>query len=227
MGLGNNSSAIYVDLRNGKVMRYSKTNESGTFPVITAKGDTRYYYIYDFIEGHVTNFSTREEEIAGKLKLKFQIHLTSEGETYIVKMDVDSAYFRMFCSVLPNIDWKYPVKLIPRMKEENGVKKSSMIVVNNDQPMKFAFTRDFPNGKPEVTFTKNKKGEIIDIDREDEMKFFMNLISEAKASLVHPAVAMTPVKSAAPAAPAASGFGAPKETTSTDVFDFVEDDLPF
>jgi hypothetical protein len=161
MGLGNNSSAIYVDLRNGKVMRYSKTNEPGTMPVVSTKGDTRYYYIYDFIEGHVTNFSTREEEIAGKTRLKFQIHMDDKGESYLVKMDVDSSYFRMFCSVLPNINWSYPVRLIPRMKEENLVKKSSMIVVNNGNPVKFAFTKDNPNGKPEVTFTKNKKGEIV------------------------------------------------------------------
>jgi len=226
MGLGNNSSAIYVDLRNGKVMRYSKTNEPGTMPVVSTKGDTRYYYIYDFIEGHVTNFSTREEEIAGKTRLKFQIHMDDKGESYLVKMDVDSSYFRMFCSVLPNINWSYPVRLIPRMKEENQVKKSSMIVVNNGNPVKFAFTKDNPNGKPEVTFTKNKKGEIVDIDREEELKFFFDLIAKAKANLVHPAVA---------ASAPSEGFTRKAEPASESSFaadhtpfsEFPEDDLPF
>jgi hypothetical protein len=226
MGLGNNSSAIYVDLRNGKVMRYSKTNEPGTMPVVSTKGDTRYYYIYDFIEGHVTNFSTREEEIAGKSRLKFQIHMNDNGESYTVKMDVDSAYFRMFCSVIPNIDWSYPVRLIPRMKEENGVKKTSMIVINNGDPVKFAFTKDNPNGKPEVTFTKNKKGEIVDIDREEELKFFFDLVAKAKANLVHPAVAQ----------PAPSeGFTRKQNPVSESSFatdespfsEMEEDDLPF
>ena len=226
MGLGNNSSAIYVDLRNGKVMRYSKTNEPGTMPVVSTKGDTRYYYIYDFIEGHVTNFSTREEEIAGKTRLKFQIHMDDKGESYLVKMDVDSSYFRMFCSVLPNINWSYPVRLIPRMKEENQVKKTSMIVVNNGNPVKFAFTKDNPNGKPEVTFTKNKKGEIVDIDREEELKFFFDLIAKAKANLVHPAVA---------ASAPSEGFSRKAEPVSESSFtadhtpfsEFPEDDLPF
>ena len=224
MGLGNNSSAIYVDLRNGKVMRYSKTNEPGTMPIVNTKGEARYYYIYDFIEGHVTNFSTREEEIAGKLKLKFQIHLTDGGESYIVKMDVDSSYFRMFCCVLPNIDWNYPVRLIPRMKEENGVKKSSLIIVNKETPMKFAFTKDNPNGKPEVTFTKNKKGDIVDIDREEEQKFFFDLIAKAKSQLVHPAVAQS--NPTAPA-PAPSAFTAPASSTTAFLDELEEDDLPF
>jgi hypothetical protein len=224
MGLGNNSSAIYVDLRNGKVMRYSKTNEPGTMPIVNTKGEARYYYIYDFIEGHVTNFSTREEEIAGKLKLKFQIHLTDGGESYIVKMDVDSSYFRMFCCVIPNIDWNYPVRLIPRMKEENGVKKSSLIIVNKETPMKFAFTKDNPNGKPEVTFTKNKKGDIVDIDREEEQKFFFDLIAKAKSQLVHPAVAQS--NPTAPA-PAPSAFTAPASSTTAFLDELEEDDLPF
>ena len=224
MGLGNNSSAIYVDLRNGKVMRYSKTNEPGTMPIVNTKGEARYYYIYDFIEGHVTNFSTREEEIAGKLKLKFQIHLTDGGESYIVKMDVDSSYFRMFCCVIPNIDWNYPVRLIPRMKEENGVKKSSLIIVNKETPMKFAFTKDNPNGKPEVTFTKNKKGDIVDIDREEEQKFFFDLIAKAKSQLVHPAVAQS---NPATPAPAPSAFTAPASSTTAFLDELEEDDLPF
>jgi hypothetical protein len=219
MGLGNNSSAIYVDLRNGKVMRYSKTNEPGTMPVVSSKGDTRYYFIYDFIEGHVTNFSTREEEIAGKTKLKFQIHMNDNGEAYTVKMDVDSSYFRMFCSVAPNIDWNYPVRLIPRMKEENGVKKSSLIVVNKETPLKFAFTKDNPNGKPEVTFTKNKKGEIVDIDREEELKFFFKIIEKAKQMLVHPAVAQSYTPPA--------GRPIPSVVESELDVEMDDDDLPF
>jgi hypothetical protein len=224
MALGNNSSAIYVDLRNGKVMRYSKTNEPGTMPVVTSKGDTRYYFIYDFIEGTVTNFSTREEEIAGKKKLKFQVHLADGGDNYLLKMDVDSSYFRMFCSTLPNIDWNYPIRFIPRMKEENGVKKTSLIMVNNGNPIKFAFTKDNPNGKPEVTFTKNKKGEIVDIDREEELKFFFDLITKAKSQLVHPAVAQE-----APAQNFRPSTSPMKEHESEILDPFSEgaDDLPF
>ncbi len=230
MALGNNTSAIYVDLRNGKVMRYSKTNETGTFPVVTSKGDTRYYFMYDYIEGHVTGFSTREEEIAGKPKLKFQVHLSDQGENYILKMDVDSSYFRMFCCVLPNINWSYPVRFIPRLKEENGIKKSSLILVNNGTPLKFAFTKDNPNGTPEVTFTKNKKGEIIDIDREEEQKFFFDLIAKAKSQLVHPAVAQE-APSHRPSSSIPTGTPKSVDTFSSDETQetpFTEDDgLPW
>jgi hypothetical protein len=191
MALGNNSSAIYVDIRNGKIFRYSKTEQDGTTAVLNSKGEKKHYFIYDFIEGHVTGFSTREEDMQGNKKLVFQIHMTDGNDNYVVKMGVETAYFRMFCSVVPNIDFNYTVRLIPRLKEENGVKKSSMIVVNKDIPMKFAFTADNPNGKPQIQITKNKKGEIVDIDREEETQFFMNLINQTRQKLVHPAVSLS------------------------------------
>jgi hypothetical protein len=192
MALGNNSSAIYVDIRNGKIFRYSKTEQEGTTPILNSRGEKKHYFIYDYIEGHVTGFSTREEEMQGTTKLVFQVHLTDGGENYVVKMGVETAYFRMLCSVMPNIDWSYPVRLIPRIKEENGVKKSSMIIVNNNNPVKFYFTKENPNGKPDIVVTRNKKNEIVDIDREDETQFFLNLVSQMKDKLSHPAVTRQP-----------------------------------
>lgn len=189
MALGNNSSALYVDIRNGKIFRYSKTEEKGTTPVLNTKGEKKFYYIYDYIEGHVTNFSTREEEIQNTKKMIFQIHMQDGSDNYVVKMGLDTTYFRMFCSVIPNIDWTKKVRLIPRIKEENGVKKSSLIVVNNGTPMKFAFTRENLNGKPDITITKNKKGEVIDVDREEETQFFLDLVGKTLPKLVHPALA--------------------------------------
>jgi hypothetical protein len=222
-----------VDIRNGKIFRYSKTEQEGTTPVLNSKGEKKHYFIYDYIEGHVTSFSTREEEMQGTTKLVFQIHLSDGGDNYVVKMGVETAYFRMFCSVIPNIDWNYPVRLIPRIKEENGVKKSSMIIVNNNLPIKFYFTKDDPKGKPDITVTKNKKGEIIDIDREDETQFFMNVVSQAKSKLVHLAVAKQPSTSISviteeePVITSkVSQKGIGSKTKSSENDEFI-DDLPF
>jgi hypothetical protein len=227
MGLGNNTTATYVDMRNGKIYRYSKTNEMGTTPIQNKNGDIKYYFIYDFIEGTVTNFSTREEEVVGKTKLILQIHLVDQGENYVLKIDTNSSYFRMFCSVLPNIDFNYPVRFIPRIKEENGVKKSSLIVVNNNTPCKFFFTKDNPNGKPDIIISKNKKGDIVDIDRDEELEFFMNLLTQTKKRLPHPAMAQDSKQDVKPDAFDMTA-GAAIASISTDVVTEEEDnDLPW
>jgi hypothetical protein len=223
MGLGNNTTATYVDMRNGKIYRYCKTNEMGTTPIQNKNGDTKYYFIYDFIEGTVTNFSTREEEVVGKTKLILQIHLVDQGENYVLKIDTNSSYFRMFCSVLPNIDFNYPVRFIPRIKEENGVKKSSLIVVNNNAPCKFFFTKDNPNGKPDIIISKNKKGDIVDIDRDEELEFFMNLLTQTKKRLPHPAVAQDSQPK-----PTASMYSTPAVTeVASEEVEEEENDLPW
>lgn len=223
MALGNNSSAIYVDMRNGKIYRYSKTKEQGTTEQLSKTGEKKYYFIYDFIEGHVTGFSTREEEIMGQKKVVFQIHMYDKGENYIVKMGLDTTYFRMFCAVVPNIDWNYPVRLIPRLKEENATKKSSLITVNKDVPVKFAFTKENMNGKPDITVTKNKKGEVIDIDREEETQFFLNLLDEARKLLVHPAVASSNPSAKSTVVQTEQ----PKSSASVTAALSEDDDLPF
>lgn len=219
MALGTNTSALYLEVRNGKIYRYSKTNESGTTPVVNSKGETRYFYIYDYVEGHVTNFSTREEDYGGKKKLLLQIHLLDGDDNYVLKLDTSSSYFRMFCSVIPNIDWTKVIRFIPRMQEQDGVKKSSMITVNNGTPLKFAFTKDNPNGKPDIVVSRNKRNEIINIDRNDETEFFLKLVEKAKSSLMHPAVISKPAESPKKSAPV-------KPINDIDEFE-EEDDLPF
>ena len=97
------------------------------------------------------------------------------------------------------------VRFIPRIKEENGVKKSSLIVISNGTPCKFYFTKDNPNGKPDIIISKNKKGDIVDIDRDEELEFFMNLLTQTKKRLPHPAVAQDTISSvSSPASPASS-----------------------
>lgn len=226
MGLGNNTTSTYVDMRNGKIYRYSKTNEMGTTPVQNKSGDVKYYFIYDFIEGTVVNFSTREEEVVGKTKLILQIHLVDKGENYVLKIDTNSSYFRMFCSVLPNVDFNFPVRFIPRIKEENGVKKASLIVVNNNTPCKFFFTKENPNGKPEIILSKNKKGDIVDIDRDEELEFFMNLLTQTKKRLPHPAMAQETKPQSSPFAAAAVAVIS-SDTVQEEGSDEEESDLPW
>jgi hypothetical protein len=129
----------------------------------------------------------------------------------------------MFCSVLPNIDFNYPVRFIPRIKEENGVKKSSLIAVNNNAPCKFFFTKDNPNGKPDIIISKNKKGDIVDIDRDEELEFFMNLLTQTKKRLPHPAVAQDSQPK-----PTASMYSTPAVTeVASEEVEEEENDLPW
>lgn len=174
MAVGTNSNALYYSIRNGKVMRYSKTQEPGTTVVPRKDGTPSFFFVYDFIEGVIEGFRTKEEEIAGTKKLFLNLIMVDGAERYNVQIDVESNYFRAFAMTIVNTDPDRPVKLIPFQKEELGKKKTGLFVTQGDKPAKYKWTKENPGDLPPVEITKNKKGEVVDVDSEQRNAFLFN-----------------------------------------------------
>lgn len=209
MAFGKNTNSLYFSVRNGKVMRYSKTQEEGTTVIPTKDGQKRFYYVYDFIEGLITGFKTKEGEIMGKSKLFFQISMTDNGENYNVEIDVDSNYFRAFAMTVLSADPNHPVKIAPFQREEAGIKKTGLFVVQNGKPCKYKYTKENPGDLPDIEVTKNKKGEVVDVDNEKRNAFLFEELNKWLTEAIGMSSSYTPT---------------PKE--SEDTFEDM-DDLPF
>jgi hypothetical protein len=178
MAFGTNLNSLYFSVRNGKVTRYSKTQQEGTTMVPTKDGQARYYFIYDFIEGLVLGFRTKEDEIMGQKKTFFQIQMTDEGENYTVELDVDSNYFQSFALTVLNADVNQPLRLAPYMREEDGKKKTGLFVIQNGKPLKYKYTKDNPGNLPGIEVTKNKQGKVVDVDRDERNKFLFEELNK-------------------------------------------------
>lgn len=196
MAVGKNTNALYFSVRNGKVTRYSKTQEDGTTVIPTKDGSPRFYFVYDFIEGTINGFKTREDEIMGQKKLFLQISMSDGDENYFVEIDVDSNYFQSFALTILNANPDQPLRLAPFMKEEDGKKKTGMFVVQNGAPLKFKYTKANPGNLPDIEVTKNKQGKVVDIDRDARNKFlFEELNKWVDAAIFSGRTAATPVHS--------------------------------
>jgi hypothetical protein len=171
MALGNKENAVYLSIRNGKVSRYSKTKEEGTTTVKTQAGEERYYYLYDYVDGLITGLKTKQTEFAGQNKTYLVVSLNDEGETYQMEIDLVSNYFQSFANAVLNADVNAPIKIIPTMKEVDGKKNTGMIIMQNGQAMKWKFTKENPGGMPDIVVTRNKKNEVVDVDRDDRNNF--------------------------------------------------------
>lgn len=218
MALGIKTNATYLNVRNGKLYRYSKTKEEGTTTILNKKGEEKYYYIYDYIEGYITKMSTRTENLMGVDKLFLSIQFVDGTETYYINMDVDSKYFENFCSIIPNANLARPLRMVPTQKEVDGKMKSGLLMIQDSQVLKWYYTNDNPQGRPEVDVTYNKKGEIVDYDREARNKFYFNMLQKMNADLLNPSML-----------PEVSQVGTIKKETAP-VVEFEEDDddgLPF
>ncbi len=186
MALGIKTNATYLNVRNGKLYRYSKTKEEGTTTILNKKGEEKYYYIYDYIEGYITKMSTRTENLMGIDKLFLSIQFVDGTETYYINMDVDSKYFENFCSIIPNANLSRPLRMVPTQKEVDGKMKSGLLLIQDSQVLKWFYTNDNPQGRPEVDVTLNKKGEVVDYDREARNKFYFDLLQRLNSSLLNP-----------------------------------------
>lgn len=178
MAFGTRTNSLYFSVRNGKVMRYSKTQQEGTTNLPTKDGQARYYFVYDFIEGLITGFRTKEDEIMGQKKLFFHVQMSDNGENYTVEIDTDSNYFQSFAMTVLNADINQPVKLSPFMKIEDDKKKSGMFVLQFDKPLKYKYTKDNPGELPGIEITKNKQGKVVDVDREERNKFLFEELNK-------------------------------------------------
>jgi hypothetical protein len=188
MALGIKTNATYLNVRNGKLYRYSKTKEEGTTTILNKKGEEKYYYIYDYIEGYITKMSTRTENLMGVDKLFLSIQFVDGTETYYINMDVDSKYFENFCSIIPNANLSRPLRMVPTQREVDGKMKSGLLLIQDSQVLKWYYTNDNPQGRPDVDVTYNKKGEIVDYDREARNKFYFDLLQKLNAQLLNPSM---------------------------------------
>lgn len=193
MALGNKENAVYLSIRNGKVSRYSKTKEEGTTTVKTQAGEERYYFFYDYVDGLITGLKTKQTEFAGQKKTYLVVSLNDEGENYQMEIDLESNYFQSFANAVLNADVNAPIKIIPTMKEVDGKKNTGMIIMQNGQAMKWKFTKENPGGMPDIVVTRNKKNEVVDVDRDDRNNFLFAELDKWLSGAVSASKAPLPV----------------------------------
>jgi hypothetical protein len=178
MGLGNRESATYLSIRNGKVFRYSKTQQEGTIAIKNKEGVERFYFVYDYVDGIVTSIKTKKDTFAGQEKTFLVVTLTDEGENFSIEIDMQSNYFQSFANAAINGDVNKPFKLIPTMKEVDGKKNTGMIIMQDGNAIKWKYTKETPGEMPDIVVTRNKKGEVVDVDRDDRNNFLLAELDE-------------------------------------------------
>lgn len=137
MGLGSGSggSISWLALKNGKFVK-GKKDEQQT--------------LYDFLEGTVTGIEFRDAEYNGDKWREVAISVSDSGVTYKFGVKVGSGYGKQLLAKLANADLSKPMKLEPTASEEGGQKRTGFFVTQG-KALKQLWTRDNPNGMPQMT----------------------------------------------------------------------------
>lgn len=171
MAVGNSSNAIYYSISDGKICRQFKEKTPNSKERVNKNGRVVFEEFYDYIDGLIVDINTKESDF-GKF---WMITLADGDQQQILQMNYSSGYSNAFLKCLPNVDLKSKVKIIPSQKQEGDKKKTSIFITQHGQPVKWYFTKDNPNGLPQLQQVK-VKGKLT-WDDSDSMEFLEKMVN--------------------------------------------------
>ncbi len=203
MGPGKSDGVIFANVKEGKIyIKFSK--------------DQKEPDVFTFLEGYITGLKVVEKEWEKEKYKQININLyDGVAKTYQLQLRLSSGYGRAFCKILPNIVLSEPVKISPNVKEEDGEKRYTVFVRQNDKALQHAFTKDNPGEMPPVEGPVKIKGKDH-WDDSKQQEFFESLI-ESIAKHITPGKVITRNQNVA---------SATSEKTSKSGRPIVKDDHP-
>lgn len=111
--------------------------------------------------------------------LVWELTMEDDGEEFVISWPYSSRYTNLFFRALPNVDFSKPVKFRPwTMKDEKDASKTRVGVTlyQNEEKVEFYFTKDEPNGMPELKKRKFKGKDVY--DDSEQLEFFENMLEE-------------------------------------------------
>lgn len=176
MGLNNNTNKTFLQLRAGKVCKKVTEGTPGAVEHIKEDKSKIYFLEYSSVSGLMTGFRTKAGLNEGDVTACVEIQ--DAGETFELQFKIGSGYWNSFAKMLPNVDVSKPITFSPFYKEENNKKQTTLFLNQDGNAVKFAYTKENPNGLPEAEAITNKKGDILKWDFSEQEQFLLNMIEK-------------------------------------------------
>jgi len=161
MAVGNSNNAAFYSISNGKICRQFNSPDADTKERVNKNNKVVYEKFYDFIDGLIVDIATKDSEY-GK---SWMVTLEDEEGRYVLQMPYSSGYSGAFLRTLPNMELSHKVKLTPKLSMEGDKKKTTLFINQHGKALKHFYTKDNPNGIPELGKVKIK-GKITFDDSE-------------------------------------------------------------
>lgn len=147
MGLENREGGKYITIYGGKfaVRVNAPTERSETR--INKEGKTVHEEYYNSFTGKLVGIKTQDSAQYGK---NWIFSFQDNGDVYNLQLSFSNSFASNFLKKLQNIDVTKEMKVQPSIQEVDGKKKSSLFVTQDGVSIKHAYTREVPNGMPEM-----------------------------------------------------------------------------
>lgn len=171
MALTNTSFAPILTIGDGKIVKRVKSQTEKSIQRTTKEGKVVHEEKYDSIEGFIKDIKVHE----GLYGKTWRISINDGQQDYILDLNYSGGYALAFLKILPNIDMSKAVKITPKLTIEGDKKKATVFVNQGGNALKHYYTKDNPNGLPDLKQIKVKNK--ITWDDTERMEFFENYIA--------------------------------------------------
>lgn len=175
-------------------------------------GKTVHEKFYDNFTGKLVGIKTQDGEYGKSWIFSFK----DKEEVYHLQLSYSNSFATALLKMLPNVDLSKEMKVSPSVKEVDGKNKSSLFINQGGDTIKHAYTKDHPNGMPEMV-QKTVKGQLV-WDDTDRIEFLYNMV----ATTIAPKLEALNGKDTSASAPTA-----PASALDVDAGDVNPDDIAF
>lgn len=154
---GEGAGSMYLTVANGKlVLKHKEAKEGVTTTRTNKMGNTVHEEFFKDVTGMIADIRKKESTQYGD---QLEIVVKDGSEQFVLQMQFSSRYSGSFLKALPNIEQREEVRIMPwQMDDKNkpGKQVSGITVYQDGNKVLPAFTKEEPNGLPEMTKTKVK-----------------------------------------------------------------------
>ena len=158
MGLEQRTAGHYLTILQGKFCQRVSEGTEGAVKRVNKLGNVVFEKFYDSFTGRLINIKVQDSNYGKTWNFIFD----DKGEIYTLQLSYSNSFATAFLKMLPNIDLTKEMKLSPSTKEVDGKNKSSLFVNQNGTAIKHAYTKENPNGLPDMEQIVVKGAQIWD-----------------------------------------------------------------
>lgn len=171
MGLEKREGGNFITILGGKFCQRVKEGTEGSVSRVNKMNKTVHEKFYDSFTGNLVGIRTQDGEYGKSWIFDFK----DKEDVYHLQLSYSNSFATQFLRILPNIDLTKEMKVSPSVKEVEGKNRSSLFVNQDGIALKHAFTKDNPNGMPDLEQITVKGSKVWDDTK--RIAFLANMVA--------------------------------------------------
>ncbi len=146
MGLNTRQEGNFITILGGRFCLRVPEGTIGSASRVNKVGKTVHEMFYDSFTGKLVGIKTQDGSYGKSWIFSFQ----DKEDVYHLQLSYSNSFATALLKMLPNVDLSKEMKVSPSVKEVDGKNKSSLFINQDGVAIKHAFTKDRPNGMPDM-----------------------------------------------------------------------------